>query len=424
MIEALILIHLWSLVVAASARVSQRDRGKGAGGRFPTPRVWFLLIVLSVLPGVLYFMPFGEVLRIPDIEILDFIPTHVSERSAGDPGFFNPVLIYGGVGFLLMIRTLRSWSRLQRLPLVPTTESDVFTTTADVPPLTLSWPRRAVVLPSGFQTGSALVEHERAHLHHHDAELTLALLLLQDLILHNPGIRYLVEQWRLSIELRADRAATETLTASERKDYAALLLNLQRPRRNGVQTLPCPSAHHGSRHHRALKMRLGLIIGAEPGSGKQGWAALAVTFMGACAVGITASANTGIDKAMEVGPVILEYVRKTPLQMPANCVGLKTDDLKAVERPVTVDGRRLQRYVMKVGVVTLYHDVRTDGSVHNPRIAASTHPCFEAEAEAAVVQWIAESQGAAVKDAAAKLPFVISGATPDELRLQLDALTQ
>ena len=159
---------------------------------------------------------------------------------------------------LLMSRTLWRWSRLQILPLMPTTEPDIFTTTSEIPPLTLSWPRRAVVVPLGFQAQTALIQHERAHLHHHDAELTLPLLLLQDVLLRSPGISYLVRQWRLSIELRADQAATKMLTSSERKDYAALLLNVVRSNGGPAEggTLPCPTAHLTSTRHRSVKMRL------------------------------------------------------------------------------------------------------------------------------------------------------------------------
>lgn len=53
MIKVLILIQLWSLVVAGIAWVLQRDGNGRVGARFPAPTIWLTLIVLSFLPGVL-----------------------------------------------------------------------------------------------------------------------------------------------------------------------------------------------------------------------------------------------------------------------------------------------------------------------------------------------------------------------------------
>ena len=430
MIEALILVHLWSLVVAGGAWVLQRDGDGRVGASFPASNIWLILIVLSFLPGVLYLVPFGAAISLPKIEAFELFPIQVSDSSAEGSGFLNYFSVYMGLSVLLMSRTLWRWSRLQGLALEPTAELDTFTTTAKLPPLTLSWPRRAVVIPLGLEAQAALIRHERAHIHHNDAELTLLLLLLQDMMLRTPGISYLVRQWRLSIELRADHAATKMLTAPERKDYAALLLNIQRPTGNSGGTLPCPSAQLSSTRHRNAKMRLGRIMKNEPDVRKRRWGlASFLTFIGASGVGLlSAAASENVDiknaKSGQVDYVQVDYVKQTSLQMPANCRGLKMDDAKIEEKELMVNGRLVSQLKMNLGTVVLSHDVRRDGGIHNPRTIDSTHSCFEADAKTAIVQWMAEPQGSELKNAVVKLHFVISGATIEELKLQLNDLLQ
>lgn len=430
MIKALILVHLWSLVVAGGAWLLQRDGAGRVGASFPASKIWLSLIVLSILPGILYLIPFGAAISLPKIAAFELIPAQVSDSPAEAAGFLNYFAVYLGLSLLLMSRTLWRWSRLQGIPLVPTVEPGIFTTTAALPPLTLSWPRRAVVIPVGYEAQAALIRHERAHLHHNDAELTLLLLLFQDLMLRSPGVSYLVRQWRLSIELRADHAATKMLTKSERKDYAALLLNILRPTGKGGGLLPCPTAQLGSTRHRNAKMRLGEIMNNEPNVRKRRWGlALLLTSIGASGIGLlsaAASENVGVINAEsgQVDYVLVDYVKQTSLQMPASCPGLKMGDTKYEEKERTVNGRLVSQHTVTVGTVVLSHDVRRDGSIHNPRVLGSTHPCFEADAKTAIVQWMAEPQGSDLKNVAIKLHFVISVATIDELKLQLNDLLQ
>jgi hypothetical protein len=188
MIKALLLVQLWSVVVAGGAWLLQRDGRDRVGTSFPASNIWLILIVLSFLPGVLYLVPFGAAISLPKIETFELFPIQVSNSSAEGSGFLDYFTVYMGLSLLLMSRTLWRWSRLQGLPLAPTAEPDIFTTTAQLPPLTLSWPRRAVVIPLGFEAQAALIRHERAHLRRNDAELTLLLLLLQDMMLRNPGV--------------------------------------------------------------------------------------------------------------------------------------------------------------------------------------------------------------------------------------------
>lgn len=428
MIKALILVHLWSIVVAGGAWSLQRDGDGRVGTRFPASNIWLILIILSYLPGVLYLIPFGSAISLPDVKIFDLISAQVSESSAEGSGPLNYLTVYMGLSVLLIIRTLWRWSNLQSLPLAPTAEPDIFTTTAELPPLTLSWPRRAVVIPLGMEAVAALVRHERAHLRHYDAELTLLLLLLQDMMLRNPGMIYLVRQWRLAIELRADHAATKKLTRSERKDYAALLLNIQRPSR-GENALPCPTAWLGSTHHRNIKIRLGGILNNETNSRKRRWgAAVLLTSIAACGIGVltaAASVNVGVINAESVQ---VDYVKKTALQMPTNCPGLIDDlkkrDVKFEEKVMTVNGRFVSEYTIILGTVVLSHDVRKDGRIHNPRIIDSTHTCFEANAKIAIAQWMTGPQESEIQNAAVKLHFVMSGTTNEELNQQLKNIAQ
>ncbi len=425
MIKALILVHLWSLVVASGAWVLQRDGAGRIGASFPSPIVWLTLIVLSLLPGVLYLIPFDKAISFPALEILELIPIQANPSSTEGPAPINYLMIYMGLSIMLMSRTLWRWSCLQKLPLAPTDMPDVFTTSSQVPPITLSWPRRAIVVPHEFTIQPTLIRHERAHLHHNDAELTLLLLLLQDAMLRSPGVCYLVRQWRLSIELRADYAATKKLSAAERKDYAALLLSTQRPNLSDNESMPCPTAQLGSTRHRNVKMRLTGIMQNEPKARTRRWdAALLVTFIGAGVIGLMSTIAIATDKVMDAEFGQIEYVKRTPLQLPANCHGLKKEDVKTEAKQVPVNGRLVPEYTMRLGTVILDHDVRKDGSIHSPHVFSSTHSCFDANAKAAIVQWRAESQEFKTKDAAVKLHFVISGATLNELNSQLDDFLQ
>ncbi|GJL93999.1 MAG: hypothetical protein DHS20C05_04040 [Hyphococcus sp.] len=429
MIKALILVHLWSLVVAGGAWVLQRDGNGPVGSRFPAPNVWLALIMLSFLPSVFYLVPVNAIIRVPPIEVFGMFPIQVGDSAADVAMSPNLLAVYMGLCILLMGRTLWRWSRLQGLALAPTSEPDIFTTTAALPPLTLSWPRKAVVMPQGFETRAVLLRHERAHLRHNDAELTLLLLLLQDMMLRNPGISFLVRQWRLSIELRADRAATSELTPPERKDYAAFLLNIQRPTRTMGEALPCPTARLTSAHHRNTKMRLIGILENETGARKRRWgAALLVTSIGASALGLTSALATAGASVINMASSPIDYVRQTPLQMPASCPGLIADikrrGVEFEEKDLMVGGEPVSRHTINLGTVVLGHDVRKDGTIHNARVLVSTHPCFESEAKAAIAQWMAAPQEFQIKDAAVKLHFMMSAATREELNEKLKSYAQ
>ena len=424
MANALIIVHLWSLVVASGAWALQRDGHGRIGAHFPAPNIWLLLIFLCLSPGALYLIPFGKVISLPTTEAFEIFSIQADEFPTDGTRPLNLLATYAGLGVFLMARTLWRWSQLQRLPSAPTADRDIFTTAAALPPLTLSWPRRAVLVPQGVETQATLIRHERAHLHHNDAEFTLLLLLLKDLMLRNPGVSYLVRQWRLSIELRADRAATKGLSALERKDYAAFLLNFQRPIARHTETLPCPTARLNSTPHRNAKMRLMGIMEDAPGVRERRWgAAILFTSISASGLGITSALATAGPGVINMASSPIDYVRQTPLQMPASCPGLigdiKRRGAEFEEKEMIVNGQLVSRYAINLGTVVLGHDVRRNGSINNLRVLASTHSCFEAEAKAAIAQWMTEPRDFEIKDAAVKVHFTMSADTSEELNSQL-----
>lgn len=423
MIEALMLVHVWSLVVAGIAWILQRDSKDRIGARFPSSNVWLILILLCLLPGALYVMPFGTTISIPEIEVLEFVPSQTFENS--DTGFmaFGYFDIYLLVGSILMVRTLWRWLRLQRLPLALTSEQGVFTTTSKVPPLTLSWPRRAIVIPLGLQTPQAIIRHERTHLTHRDAEVTLCLLLLQDLMLRSPGVSYLIRQWRLAIELRADQAAVASLTKSERRDYAALLLNGLRVDKVSNETLPCPTARFNSSRGRDIKIRLTGIIDDSPNMPISRWkTTLATTAVGASLLGLVgASASTNNSPAIDFRDYIsMDYTVRTPPKLPQNCLALDRSTLKVKRNEIDITGAQNSKYYITVGSVVVTYKVRKNSAIHNVRVLDSSDKCFNDEAIVTVGNWKVKPQGKEVNNAIAKVYFRISGHSEEELNMKLN----
>ena len=423
MIKALILIHLWSIIVAIGAWALQRDSGQRVGTRFPAPRVWLSLITLSLLPGIISVLPVATPIILPNIEIFEILPIAKDFEPVQGSSSLNYLIIYMVLGFLLMGRTAFLWVRLQLLPLIPTDRADIFITNSDLPPLTLSWPRQAIVIPNKLQNQTALIHHEMTHLRHHDAEITLCLLLLQDIMLRSFGFTYLVRQWRLAIELRADQAATEMLTTSERRDYAALLLSGLRSIGDHTdgRTLPCPTAHLTSTHHRSVKMRLTEIMEKKTKPRKHRWnAALLLTSLGAGMLGLMGTNAIAKDGTLTVkaDKVITDeiiYTKRVPPKMPANCSGLDPHSIKIEGKTVNINGKSTYQHTAMVGSVVLKYDVRSDGSTHNLRIVKSSHPCFESEAKASVAQWMIEPQGEDIRDVAVMLKFLLTGETHEDL---------
>jgi len=425
MIKALILTHLWTLLIALVAWGLQRDKGGRLGVHFPSPRIWLGLIGLCFFPGLISLLPINSPVSLPAIESFEAAPVPLAFGGGAGAWSINYLIVYSVLALLLAGRTLFGWARLQVMSVDLTDEIDVFTTPSNLPPLTLSWPRRAVVVPNGLQDEAALIRHERAHLRHHDAEVTLCLLVLRDLMLRSFGFSYLVRQWRLAIELRADQAATEMLSPSEKKDYAALLLKGLRPggdHKDG-RTLPCPTAHLTSTRHRSVKMRLAKIMEQSAKPRKRRWsAALLASAMGAGALGLL-SVNAAADDAELIIPASeITYIVRVPPKMPESCTGLDTNDIKIVGKNMWVDGGPKLQHVMTVGEVILSYDARADGGLENIRIVQSNHPCFESNAKEAVAQWIAKPQDKAVKNIQVMIQFMVQGETHEELEPTLNRL--
>jgi len=356
------------------------------------------------------------------------VVSNASDLEPSDNAWsINYLALYFILVLLLVSRTLFRWACLQFKSINPTDEPDVFTTSLNLPPLTLSWPRRAVVVPDGMQGQTALIQHERAHLQHHDAEMTICLLMVRDLMLCNYGISYLVRQWRLAIELRADRAVTEMLSTSERKDYAALLLNGLRSGGDHTdrRTLPCPTAHLTSTRHRSVKMRLSEIMENKPTPRKNRWnTVLLLTTLGAGMLGLISINAKASDSEFTIQADKIIYDKRVPPNMPASCPGLNADEIKIEWAEHLVEGKLVPQHSAILGTVVLKYDVRPDGNTHNLRVIKSTNACFEPEAVASVSQWMVQPQGDNLRDVAVILKFVLVGETHEDINPLLNDFLQ
>ncbi|WP_432201142.1 M56 family metallopeptidase [Erythrobacter sp. W53] len=420
MIEALGLVQLWSLIVAGGAWYLQRDSGQGTGSRFPGPNVWAMLIWVSLLPGLIYLIPFNDYVVLPQIQGFEVEALRAEVGSRDGIWLPSLLMLYLSGAGVLMARTLWRWFRLQRLPLQPTAEPGVFSTSEPLPPLTLSWPKRVVVIPEGMEASPALIRHERAHLQHNDGELTLLFLLLHDALLRNPGMGFLIRQWRLAIELRADRAVTQTLSASDRRSYATLLLQSHRPTSGDGTSLPCPTAQLGASHQRSVKMRLLEIIENRSDIPKRNWQLAVVSASSAAIiVGLTTAAASAESRSDDRGLGTVGYITQTSPELPASCPDFETEDVTSERAIITVSGQRVPGYKVRLGTVLLRHDVRRDGSVQNPQVLNSTNRCFEAAAANALLEWMAEPQPKSLKGVVVKMHFGISGEDPNELKEQI-----
>ena len=418
MIKALIITHLWSLLIALVAWALQRDKGDKPGAYFPDPKVWLGLIGLCFLPGLMSLLPVRAPVNLPTIEIFETASNVMAVAQNETVWSINYLALYFGISLLLAARTLFRWARLQLISVTTTKDADVFTTSETLPPLTLSWPRRAIIVPEGLQGETAVIRHERAHMRHHDAEITLGLLIVRDLMLRSFGLSYLVRQWRLAIELRADRAATKILSTSERKDYAALLLNGLRSAGDytGGRTLPCPTAHLTSTRHRSVKMRLTEIMNHRDKPRKRRWSgALLATAAGAGALGLMSANATANEVGFNPKLQGITYVVRVAPELPKSCPGLSPNDIKITGRDIWVDGVVKYEHVMELGEVDIKYDARADGSLENIRVIKSNHPCFEPNAKAAVAQWKTEPHGAGARDIAVKIKFIMTAETHEDL---------
>ena len=71
----------------------------------------------------------------------------------------------------------------------------------------------------------------------------------------------------------------------------------------------------------------------------------------------------------------IDDVKQTSPQMPASCPGLNRDDVKNQKKDLSVDGKVVSQYTMRLGSVILKHDARRDGStfIHKCGIENFTH---------------------------------------------------
>lgn len=408
MIKALLLTHIASLIIAGAAWIFQRD-GKGRiGANFPAPTIWLGLIGFCFLPALLcsFLTAAGSPASVQGMNVFTSVFESAEQNlSPASPLAIWPFL-YGAVATLLIVRTLWQWARLQRLPMRPGPAPDVWLTDVSVPPLTLSWPRRRIVLPAPLSHEARIIAHERTHLHHHDAEVTLALLVFKGAFLGNPGFGWLTAQWRQAIELRADRRALIGQSEAQKKSYAELLLSLSKklsedPSADPVQ--PCPTAHLNPKRNRSLKMRLNTIISQEPTPHKTRWSAVILTTaLGMSALGWASSAqerpkDTAVKIVKRVAPI-----------MPANCTGLDRSKIKVVtEKHFRQKNQDHTFTAADVGGAIVKFDVMRDGSIENVVVEKSTHACFDTPSLNSTKQWRAEAQATIVRGERAKIKFLL-----------------
>lgn len=412
MIKALVIFHVWSLVLGIFAWFLQRDRAI-VGESFPRPGVWMGLIYLCIFSACFSLVPISnapsQISLSAETLMLDRIPENVEISTLVFS--INFLWVYAALAGFFLSQTIWKWVHLQRLVIKPTRHKDVFLTDFS-PPLTLSWPRRAILLPQALLDSDSLIKHERTHLRHYDAEMTVLLLLLRDISLRAPGISYLIRQWRLAIELRADHAVTKNMTKIEKQDYARLLLDEMKPaafKKDGG-ALPCPTAHLTSTRYRSVKMRLHRIIDSDPRARKARWdfgilaAALATVIIGGAS--ITANANDFAD---------VKYVKRGPPKLPAKCIGLDTDTIKITGKKLNFGGQETFQHFMEVGRVKLRYDIERDGSLKNISVMDTNHDCFSEHAIESLSKWKAEPQSDDLKNVEVMISFRVNGENHSKL---------
>jgi len=412
MIKAILIIHVWSLIVAALAWGLSRFRQKDSYELFPDAGIWLGLFCLCLFSGLFSLIPMSAPENFAYSGVHEAFQSSSKFIESPSRTYLNMGEIYLIIAAAFMVQTFWRWFSLQRLSVSPTPDPQVYISDENIPPLTRSWPRRAIIVPVALIHADIIIRHEKTHLRHNDAELTLLLLLIRDFFWRAPGMSYLIRQWRLAIELRADSEATEQLSPEEKQDYAQLLLSGLKPSafKKGGKALPCPTAHLTSTRHRSVKMRLRNIIEEKPYKRKKRWNwAIALAGLGTVAFAYsTAGAQAGFGPD-GIDQSSVKYVKRIPPKMPAKCLGLDTDTIKIESKPINLNGSESYQHVMTVGYVVHSFDIRRDGKIHNIRIVESNDPCFEPHATAALQQWLAEPQSQPLKNVSVKQTFQFVG---------------
>ena len=413
MIRALIIFHIWSLVIAVVAWVLQKDSRKNIGDSFPQPAIWLGLIFICIALFTASLIPDSSSISwvASGGFISEIIPDQAEIKTTKLS--FNLLWFYFGIAGMFTTQTLWRWLKIQRLSVSSTTQANLFTTEENIPPLTRSWPKRGIIIPASLETETSLIAHEQAHMRFCDAEMTLLLLIIRDLSLRLPGISYLISQWRHAIELRADESATQNMSRQEREDYARLLLERLKPSKfqSGGKALPCPTAHLTSTRYRSVKMRLRRIIETKPKPHKMRWK-----------VGIIAALTSTMGVGYLAGPVQaadqsdFKYVTKIPPQMPSGCKGLDLNSITITGKTIMIEGVETYLHLMEVGHVKASYDIQKDGSLDNISITESNHECFNDKALTALSQWQAEPQTSVRKNVQVRMTFQVT----DEGHAELD----
>jgi len=378
------IINVWIAVLAFIAMKISQKWGL-------SPSKLTAIIIAGVFPAVFSLVSTWLSLSTPEALSVVLPPLGTVQTLQDLPQSRPELLIifkilYFTLAAVFLVRTLRKWFALQCLQLISTADPKVFLTDENMPPLTLSWPRRSIVLPTSLSVDSheIIIAHEQAHLQHYDAELTLLFLCLKDIFWINPAFAWLVRQWRYSVELRADRAVTLGTDLKFRRAYADTLLSVISERKGG-QALPCPSASLTSNRTRSVKMRLFKIMTEQNLPRKSNFHPVAklALWISTLAVGLTisAAAGTAVNDKNEQ-PLI-----RFPPVMPASCPGLDASSIDIVTKTFKVSGEAVTQRVAQVGRVVLKFDVDEAGAPQNITVIKSNHNCFVAPAKSSVAKW-------------------------------------
>ena len=382
-------------------------------GHYHPPHIWLMAILTGILPiGLSLTYPLWEQALPLGHYGVTFQMNEAIHQTYGAleaKGWtMNFAWLYFGVSGGLVLRTLLRWGRLQIRRLQGTELEHVYVTDTLTPPHILSWPRRVIVFPKTLyetmgkdlgakDVGSSdmrqkLIAHEMSHLENYDGEITLLLLCLKDIFWINPACHYLVNGWRLSAEIRADKAALQDVNVDMRYTYASLLLAAM-SHKNGEKALPCPSAYLNPSQKRSMKMRLSEIMSQSNNQGKPWQRRL---FMMGSA-GLISSATISLS-ALAAPHAFLGAdrdalpIKRVPPHMPEMCPGLSLDDIEFAKMDISVENqdKTLTSELAKVGKVKVEFDVDRNGQPHNIKVIESNHECFNQPSIKSVEKWVYE----------------------------------
>jgi len=379
--------QIWCLLIGAMLFAFARRRSFD-------PNIWLTAIITAIGPVFfsLIYTSFAPGAASSDLTVMSGIRNVVTPILSSDTAAsfsFPFAAIYGVISIALVMRILWKWARLQIGSFEATPYEDVIVTDAELPPHALSWPRRKIVMSRAMWDGlsrpqrSWIIMHERSHILNRDPETTLGLLCLRDLFWINPAIHWLVSQWRMSAEIRADRAVIDGQSTDTRHAYASLLLEAMHNQK-GESALPCPSAYLTSNRKRSVKMRLNEIMSGKPRTRKP---VIRTVFVLGSLAAIVSGTQTLNAFAAPSQDQDAKPIKRVPPMMPASCPGLDISDIKTEKFSPNANQKFGEANFAIIGSVSVKFDVDMAGSPRNIEVTNSNHECFEKDSIDSVSKW-------------------------------------